>query len=88
MNTTAEVLKEKLEICQKALEQLAGDINNNLGQIAATVKVRLSIMQLNPGENNEQNIEDIKTMLSQLIRGLQNIAGNKVNSIILDLPKI
>lgn len=81
-------LRSKLEMCQRALEQLAGDINNNLGQVAATIKIRLNIIQLQPIENNQKNIDEIKDLLSELIKGLQDIAGNKVNSIILDLPKI
>ena len=83
-----EELKLKLDICQQALEQLAGDINDNLAQLAATIKLNLYIIQKRPNQNNEKLFEEIRSMLSELIKGLQNIAGDKVNSIILDLPKI
>jgi signal transduction histidine kinase len=76
MEIQQAVLKSRLEIYEAVLEQLAGNIDNHIGQLAAAVKFKIAAMQLTGNQNSAADIEETQMMLSELIKGLQNISNN------------
>jgi signal transduction histidine kinase len=84
-NFEQELLQTKIEIRDSTLDLVASELHDNIGQIAALLKINLSMLSKNLEGENQTNVEDAITLTRQMITDIKslsfNIKGEKRDTI-------
>jgi two-component system NarL family sensor kinase len=78
------LLESQLEIKEQTLQHIAGELHDNIGQIASLIKINLHTLPLNDPKAIVK-IEDTKELVRQLIGDLKlltkNLSGDRVSQL-------
>ena len=75
-NFEQELLQTKIEIRDNTLDLVASELHDNIGQIAALIKINLSMLSKNLEGENQTNVEDAITLTRQMITDIKSLSFN------------
>jgi two-component system NarL family sensor kinase len=68
------LLQAKLEVKEQALQHIAYELHDNLGQVASLIKIHLNTLQFEGDATAKQKIEDTKDLVRLLITDLKSLS--------------
>ncbi len=74
------ILETQIEIQEQTLKDVSRELHDNIGQIAALIKLNLNMAMLEPPEKNNEKIAESKKLISELIRDIKEISSAMNNA--------
>jgi two-component system, NarL family, sensor kinase len=65
------LLRSQLEIREQTLQYFAGELHDNIGQIASLIKINLATLRINDPDEATKQIEDTKDLVRRLLTDLK-----------------
>ncbi len=72
------LLMARMEIREQTLRQVGFELHDNIGQIASLIKINLNALNLDKKEDSRLVIDEIKTMLREMIADIKAISQDLI----------
>ena len=79
-----DLLQTEIEIQQQTLSNVSQELHDNIGQIAALVKMNLYQLKESIAPENQQRLEESTKLVQQLISDVKNISSSLSNHQLLE----
>jgi len=69
-----KLLQTEVEIREQTLEQISGELHDNLGQIASVLKINLNLLRTDLDENQKQRLDESLDLLKRMIADIKHLS--------------